>query len=69
MVGHCIDVLETGLRVAFPHPTNAEYLRVEPLQDGSLDAFAPLAMKVLRHDIEGQWYAYAGSVMALPETG
>jgi len=66
-VGHCIDVSESGIRIALVHPTDAPFLQIEPMHAGKSDAIVPATMKVLRTSIEDDWYTYAGNFVQLSE--
>lgn len=60
VVGHCIDVSDSGIRVSTAQPICTNYVRVELLTPAADVGFQSAVVKVLRSTAEGSVFICAG---------
>jgi hypothetical protein len=60
IVGHCLDVSDSGIRISTAHQLRARHVRVEPLLPAAVFGFRTAVFEVLRQTSEAGVFTYAG---------
>jgi hypothetical protein len=68
LVGTCVDISESGIRLELLRPTDAEFLELEPVIDPTSD-IPRVVMQVLHCQLIHGWYIYAGQFVDLENAG